>query len=676
MKKIISLATILTVAAMVAGPAAVQAATAEELQAQINTLLAQLSTLQSQLSTMTGTTTGTVPAACAGISTFTTNLTVGSTGSDVKCLQALLNQSADTQVASSGAGSPGNETTYFGSLTQAAVANYQAKHGITPTAGYFGPLTRSSMNSMLVGTTTPTTPTTPTTVPSTCTSATEGSYAVVISASPVSRTINAGSGIEAYGIDIKATNSDIKIGKLDLQASVVNATTAVAENPGNFIQAIKIYDTSVSSANLIKTYSLPVFSQDTSAVWYTQMTDMNFVVPKDTVKKLLLVIDTGTSIDQNRTVTLRVYGTSGLRGRDCAGIDSYTTLTATRVLTVQQPGVATLTISTATDNPNSDNIEADANNGVQTKETLLSLNAKATAGSTSLVRLEVTYASAGSAMVLPSILYLYDGDTLVSSATPNATENGAATFENFVYAIAQDETKNLKVKADWSAATTFESGGAAATIVAPASTAATAAGGVHQRANGQQVGVVTSAAITSNPMFIAESGLHLTFVSGVASYAPNGTTAGVGTATGTIVFTAKPFGGTLQEPAYASSGTSAAAAIVSSGALVRIEAQLLASGGMELYTSGTQIVVSRDLQLSPASQDVAEGSTATITAKMTVDTAAGPGALAGNLRFKLEDICYDVGSTLRCQGSGAGQGGATTGNLTDSWITNTTYLVP
>jgi peptidoglycan hydrolase-like protein with peptidoglycan-binding domain len=46
-------------------------------------------------------------------------------------------------LAESGPGSPGNETNYFGSLTQKALAKYQADNGIIPSAGYFGPKTRA-----------------------------------------------------------------------------------------------------------------------------------------------------------------------------------------------------------------------------------------------------------------------------------------------------------------------------------------------------------------------------------------------------------------------------------------------------------------------------------------------------------------------------------------------------
>ncbi len=141
-KSIITAAVTLTTVALIA-PASVGALTTAELQVQINALMAQLAQLQGQ------TTVSSVPAACVGI-TFTRNLTVGSTGSDVKCLQALLNTSASTQVSVSGAGSPGYETTTFGPKTLVAVKIYQAQQGLTP-ANQVGPMTRAKLNAWLAG---------------------------------------------------------------------------------------------------------------------------------------------------------------------------------------------------------------------------------------------------------------------------------------------------------------------------------------------------------------------------------------------------------------------------------------------------------------------------------------------------------------------------------------------
>ncbi|MCX6702078.1 MAG: peptidoglycan-binding domain-containing protein [Candidatus Zambryskibacteria bacterium] len=116
-------------------PVTTSAATIAELQAMIASLSAQLAALSGTPAT-------------TGSYTFNTNLTLGSTGTDVMNLQKVLNSSADTQVAATGVGSPGSESSYFGGLTKAAVMKFQTKYGITPVAGYVGAITRAKLNTM------------------------------------------------------------------------------------------------------------------------------------------------------------------------------------------------------------------------------------------------------------------------------------------------------------------------------------------------------------------------------------------------------------------------------------------------------------------------------------------------------------------------------------------------
>ncbi|MDZ4285959.1 MAG: peptidoglycan-binding protein [Candidatus Sungbacteria bacterium] len=75
------------------------------------------------------------------VSTFQRNLTIGSTGNDVKQLQALLvnevGYSADLL------------TGYFGRITRDAVQRLQEKYGIKPTYGYFGTITRKALNAFI-----------------------------------------------------------------------------------------------------------------------------------------------------------------------------------------------------------------------------------------------------------------------------------------------------------------------------------------------------------------------------------------------------------------------------------------------------------------------------------------------------------------------------------------------
>lgn len=140
-----------------------KAATVEELTAQIASLLATISSLQAQLAGMTGgTTTG---GTTTGSYNFTMNHKMGDQGGEVMDIQKFLNANGFA-VAATGAGSPGNESSYFGSKTKAAVIAWQNANaasvltpvGLTAGTGYWGASSRAYANTMGGGTTT-TTPT-------------------------------------------------------------------------------------------------------------------------------------------------------------------------------------------------------------------------------------------------------------------------------------------------------------------------------------------------------------------------------------------------------------------------------------------------------------------------------------------------------------------------------------
>lgn len=87
--------------------------------------------------------------------TFARSLTLGSTGQDVFELQKILNLSSQTQVAITGAGSPGQETTYFGDLTWQALIKFQNLYapdilhpiGLINGTGFMGASTINFLNS-------------------------------------------------------------------------------------------------------------------------------------------------------------------------------------------------------------------------------------------------------------------------------------------------------------------------------------------------------------------------------------------------------------------------------------------------------------------------------------------------------------------------------------------------
>jgi spore germination protein YaaH len=109
----------------------------------------------SVLAAVRGTTASYTPTSATLSVALSRGLDLGSTGEDVRTLQRILNMDPQTQVAQSGVGSPGNETTYFGLATQAAVEKFQVRYGIAAAGasgyGYVGPATRAKLNAILSG---------------------------------------------------------------------------------------------------------------------------------------------------------------------------------------------------------------------------------------------------------------------------------------------------------------------------------------------------------------------------------------------------------------------------------------------------------------------------------------------------------------------------------------------
>ncbi len=159
--------TVLTALALTIGisfafVAPAKADTVSSLQAQVQALLAQIQALQGS-STTTTTSTGSMAAGCY---TFTQNLSQGKSGGEVMWIQQFLNSHGFT-VATTGAGSPGNETSYFGPATKRAVIAFQNAYasdiltpvGLTAGNGNWFSSTRAKANALCAGSTTTTTTT-------------------------------------------------------------------------------------------------------------------------------------------------------------------------------------------------------------------------------------------------------------------------------------------------------------------------------------------------------------------------------------------------------------------------------------------------------------------------------------------------------------------------------------
>ena len=167
-------------------------------------------------------------ASVAAAQTFSTNLTVGSTGADVVALQTwLVGNGFDIPAISSGAAAKG----YFGSQTAAAVKKYQASKGI-PATGFVGPLTRGALNGTASVASTPasvvcpvgftctpvagTTPVTPVTPGVITTSGVAGTLSVSLQGSPSGASLDKGESEDVARYKLQAASSDMQVTSVSL----------------------------------------------------------------------------------------------------------------------------------------------------------------------------------------------------------------------------------------------------------------------------------------------------------------------------------------------------------------------------------------------------------------------------------------------------------------------------
>jgi len=287
-KRLIATITGLAIAAMVIVPAPASALTSAELQAQINALMAQLAVLQGQLTDMGGTPTvpGGSVTGCT-ITTFTRNLKVGDTGADVKCLQIILNSDSDTATAS-GAGSAGQETSYFGTKTKAGVVKFQTKYaseilavyGLTTGTGYVGSTTRAKLDTMLGGTGTPTTPTTPTdpTTPVVPAGPAGSLMVTLASNTPGTQTVPAVTAAAAYNVPVTRINFTAGSGAVTV-SSLKILRSGLGEDAA--ISNIKIFD---EVGNQIGN------TQSIGSGHKANFNNISFVIPANTTKTLTVKV--------------------------------------------------------------------------------------------------------------------------------------------------------------------------------------------------------------------------------------------------------------------------------------------------------------------------------------------------------------------------------------------------
>jgi len=550
----------------------VKADTLSDLQAQITALLAQITALQAQIA---GTGTGVV---C-----FNTDLSKGMTSDDVKNLQIKL-----AVTPTSG---------YFGPITFAAVKTFQTAHGIINT-GYVGPLTRAALNTLYCKAAE-----TPVTYPAGCTSAVgfstttgapcsttvtypEGCTSAV-GFSPTTGAPCAGTTTTTVGptegyftFKQLASPANLTSAKKGTTNTAVLAFTLKANNsdislktiklgfnvrPWRYISKISLYE----GSNLLKEVEAvsSAFEEVTVGSSYNlYLTGLDVPILKGETKTFTYKVDVPASPETTGTVTLTL-ATDAIRGVDTVGLNVYAAAGETRTFTTAAATTGALELS-INSGATKDKVELISTTDTTEHVTLATFDLKAKYNDIHITEINnVTLVDHASNTLDVVILAaeLWDGDTMLGSVTPG-TNGTDADFTSLDIDIAKDATKTLTIKASVAAI------GDSATKEGDYTNVTSAANIVCE--DSLYNPITATGSLTGKNVYFYTVAPVLTFVSSDIKLDENLTD----NATGHITFTVKALGGPIYF--YDDSTTTKAitiAAIGSTGSAVAATGQIVFS---------------------------------------------------------------------------------------------------
>jgi peptidoglycan hydrolase-like protein with peptidoglycan-binding domain len=440
----------------------------------ISDLQAQIANLTQQLSALSG---GSI---LATNNTFNADLTVGSSGATVTALQTWL----ISQGYSISAGATG----YFGAQTKAAVAAYQTANGITPAAGYFGPITRAKVNGAAtvapVGTTYPagcassagyssTTGqacSTVSTLPAGCSStagyssttgvscstgvSTTGSVvmdgtdgSLTVSTSPYvsrSQTLKKGDTKDIYAVDLQDIGGPVTVNRFDVYFNT---------RPWLIFNQLVLKD---STGKVIATKTLSSASDATEITtgsdYLVRFDNVNYTVPEGGADTILVVNATVlSSSDKITGQTVLVQVPQGairtINGKgytDSLGLGSEYDASANSLILSENGSNGILDTRIDPSTPDTRN-ETISTSNTTSGEVLGVFGVKEENQNGQINGLTFAINSAASTSQVFQNIQLFDGSTQYGATS---FTNGQAIFTNLSINMTQDQWKSLTLKAD------------------------------------------------------------------------------------------------------------------------------------------------------------------------------------------------------------------------------------
>ena len=428
-------------------------------------LIALVNSLQNQLS-------GSATSSSTCSYTFTRSLGQGTSGADVMNLQKFLNSDPDLVISLSGAGSPGMETSFYGSLTAAAVSKFQTKYsadvlvpvGLTSPTGYFGPSSMAKANALCNSTPTPTGPGT-----STGTDDLEGGAGSIDSADFSSALNNeeVGEGqddAEVAGLEIEADGSDIELTSVAIKFDHAGGTevSGSATRLNKYASEVSIWLAGEEVARM----DTEDFSKDSTGVYSKNISlEAGAIIREGDIEDLVVALSGVSNLDSGDVAEEWTVEFESVRYRDAQGAvitDSSTEDIggATRTFSFEDFAAATdmefKVRSGDTDINTAQTIEVSSTTK-KTNVSVLSFTAEVEGNSDMLLD-EVTIDATTTNDVLTGVVataYLYmDGDKVGSESVTSAMATaGEFQFNDLDLDLSAGDTYEFEVRVDFQKAT-------------------------------------------------------------------------------------------------------------------------------------------------------------------------------------------------------------------------------
>ncbi len=386
-------------------------------------------------------------ASSASAYTYTRDLTLGSQGADVVALQDMLVAGGYLPASTFVGVTKG----YFGALTQAAVAKWQAAVGVTPAAGYFGQRSQAKLASM--GGTTTTTTTTSTTL-----KGGDGDFDNYdVLGNPDSTDVEENQTEEVLALEFDAEDSDLMVERMD----VLFAETASSTKPWKVLETLTLTIDGDEVAEIDASDS-DSWSEEENDEYSVRFDDIDTVVKEGDTAKVVISVTAQDDLSASELKTwsvevmndgIRALNADGIQVYEGNGDDDINAGADERTFTLEVATAGELSLSVDEDDNQARVVTVDEDNDTN-DEVIYVGTLESEEGDNNIEEVTVTIATTtgttnGLSDFIKTVYLFIDGDEVGSETVSDDDGSEAIVFDDLDVDIEEGDELDLEVRVDF-----------------------------------------------------------------------------------------------------------------------------------------------------------------------------------------------------------------------------------